>query len=161
MDTTSNNAQQSRDDKKPEKQDFIAHEMEVTKQAMKSAAADIWQQVPTTDDVAAWTKANPLLAVGIAAGAGVVAGFMVTPSRAPKHGHYDGHRGGGGGGILGSIVGAVMPAFSMAVSEAGRSALAAAVAHFTAQQTAENENAEAREEVQAAYADGAASTEAA
>src|SRR5687767_7592288 len=148
MDTTSNNARQS-----PEKQDFLTHEMEVTKEAIKSTAADIWQQVPTTDDVAAWTRANPWLAVGIAAGAGVVAGFMVAPSRGGgrQRSHHDGG-GGGGHSMIGSIFGAVAPALSMAVSEASRTALAAAVAHFTSQKVAEEntgENAENRDDANA------------
>ena len=128
MDTTSSNAQRSH-----ERQDFIGHELEVTREAIKSTAADIWKQVPTTDEIAAWTKANPMLAVGIAAGAGVVAGFMVTPS---KSGGRKSRSGDSHGGMLGSLAGAVLPAISLAATEAGRSALAAAVAHFTAQNTA-------------------------
>lgn len=128
MDTTSSNAQRSHD-----RQDFIGHELEITREAIKSTAADIWQQVPTTDEIAAWTKANPMLAVGIAAGAGVLAGLMVTPS---KSGGRKSRRGESHGGIFGSIAGAVLPAFSLAATEAGRSALSAAVAHFTAQNTA-------------------------
>lgn len=155
MDTTSTNAQQSH-----KKQDFIAHEMEVTKEAIKTTAADIWQQVPTTEDVAAWTKANPLLAVGIAAGAGVLAGFMVTPSRGGKRQAHD--RDGGGHSMLGSLVGAVAPALSMAVNEAGRTALSAAVAHFTSQQVAHENTAEGGAPGEAGDASGySASTEAA
>jgi ElaB/YqjD/DUF883 family membrane-anchored ribosome-binding protein len=134
MATTSNSAQPQQH----EKQDFIEREMELTKEAMKTTASEIWQHVPSTDDVAAWTKANPMLAVGIAAGAGVLAGFMVAPSRGGGHSHSSHHgHGGGGGGMLGSIVGAVMPALSMAVSEASRTAVAAAVAHFAGQNAAE------------------------
>lgn len=128
MDTMSNKEQPS-----PDKQDFLEHELQVTREAIKSTAADIWNQVPSTDDVAAWTKANPLLAVGIAAGAGVVAGFMVAPSRGGGHSAPRST----GSSMLGSIFGAVAPSLSMAFSEASRTAIAAAVAHFTSQQVAE------------------------
>jgi hypothetical protein len=140
MATTSNSGQphQPHDDEHA-KQDFIAREMELTKEAMAKTASEIWQHVPSSDDVVAWTKANPMLAVGIAAGAGVLAGFMVAPSRGGGHASSSHHHGGGGaiGGILGSIVGAVSPALSMAVSEASRTAVAAAVAHFAGQNAAE------------------------
>lgn len=150
MDTTSNNGRHSH----PKDKDFLSHEMEVTKVAIQKTAGEIWEHVPTTDDVAAWTKANPMLAVGIAAGAGVLAGFMVTPSRsrhyAPRSAYRD-----GSGSILGSIAGAVMPSLSTALSEAGRTALSAAVAHFTSQQVAQDTAQETAEETTQQHANGA------
>lgn len=145
MDTTSSNGRQQL----PHNKDIIAHEIEVTKEAIASTASEIWELVPSTEDVAAWTKANPMLAVGVAAGAGVLAGFMVAPSRAPRYRNErnEGHS------MLGSLVGAVMPALSTVVSEAGRTALSAAVAHFTSQQVAEDT---AEETVNANASDGAA-----
>lgn len=138
MATTSNSGQPHLPDHDHhhENKDFIAREMELTKEAMTKTAGEIWQHVPSTEDVAAWTKANPMLAVGIAAGAGLLAGFMVAPSRGGKSSGAH-HEGGGGGGMLGSLVGAVMPAVSLAVSEVSRTAVAAAVAHFAGQQAAE------------------------
>jgi len=138
MDTTSSKErqQQSHD------QDFISHEMSVTKEAISKTASEMWDLVPKTDDIAAWTKANPMLAVGVAAGAGVLAGFMVAPGRAPRYRREQG----GGHSVLGSLVGAVMPALSTAMTEAGRTALSAAVAHFTSQHVAEETAEQTAEE---------------
>lgn len=137
MDTTSSSARLSPPDKHG---NFIDQEIEATKTAMRSAATELWEHVPSGEDVQNWTKANPLLAVGIAAGAGVVAGLLVTPGRGKKS--EKGRDDGKGGGMLGSLVGSVMPMFAMAASEAGRAALAAATAKFAGEEAAKEQQQE-------------------
>ena len=134
MDTTSSSARQSPPNKHG---NFIDQEIEATKTAMKSAATELWEHVPSGEDLQNWTKANPLLAVGIAAGAGAVAGFLVTPSRGGKASKE--RDGGKSSGLLGSVVGTVFPMLSMAASEAGRAALAAATAKYAGEQAAEDQ----------------------
>ncbi|HTN75791.1 MAG TPA: hypothetical protein VL096_11115 [Pirellulaceae bacterium] len=110
--------------------EILAQEKAQATEAMRATLNEMWNQVPSQQQVWAWAQENPLLAAGVVAGAGALAGAVLTPSdrrAAPVVVREPVAAAAAQGSIFSMLLGQALPMLSMVAGEAGRNALLAAL----------------------------------
>ena len=119
--------------------EMLAHEQAQASTALNATLRDFWGHLPSAQQLQKWAEANPLYAAGAAAGAGALAGAIVTPSShrpASARNHQDNvNATAPRATLVSSLLAQVFPMLSVVLAEAGRSLVLSTLAPGEADKT--------------------------